>query len=81
MVMIRVVDRHLCSPESPGHYIARLRAARGWTQEELAWQSGVSRPAIARLETGATDPRASTLVALARALDVGPGDLWAGVAP
>ena len=51
-----------------GAQVRRLRTERGWTQEELSRYSGVSRPTIARLETGET-VRTKTLQALCRALD------------
>ena len=45
------------------------------TQEELALISGVSRVAIARLETGAAKAKPETARKLARALKVDPVDL------
>ncbi|MCI6205927.1 MAG: helix-turn-helix domain-containing protein [Corynebacterium glucuronolyticum] len=51
-----------------GAQVRRLRTERGWTQEELARYSGVSRPTIARLETGAV-VTTKTLQVLCRALD------------
>jgi transcriptional regulator with XRE-family HTH domain len=50
----------------------QLRAARhmaGWTQDELADLSGISRITIANLEAGRVrDPKSSTIRLLARAL-------------
>jgi Zn-dependent peptidase ImmA (M78 family)/DNA-binding XRE family transcriptional regulator len=45
------------------------------TQEAVAQAAGLSRGAYRNLETGLTEPRASTLMALAKALRVPPGDL------
>jgi transcriptional regulator with XRE-family HTH domain len=45
------------------------------SQADLADKSGVSREYIARLETGHHDPSLSTLVKLAKALKVKPGEL------
>ena len=50
--------------------IVEARRARGWSQRELASRAGVQQPVLARLERGDTDPRASTLLKLARALDL-----------
>ena len=53
-----------------------LRDARGLTQQELAFQSGLSISIVAQLEQGGKlDPRVSTLTALAKALGVGIQDL------
>jgi transcriptional regulator with XRE-family HTH domain len=52
---------------------AQIRAARaiiGWKQTDLAAASGVSEMSIKNIERGATDPRASTLLALQTALEV-----------
>jgi transcriptional regulator with XRE-family HTH domain len=50
---------------------AQIRAARalvGWTQAKLAAESGLSEISIQNIEKGTTDPRASTLAAIERAL-------------
>ena len=55
--------------------IKRLRAVRGWSQEELAKKAGLARAYIARLEIGRHDPSLSTVVKLAKALKVTVGEL------
>lgn len=50
--------------------IIHARRARGWSQRDLAREAGIQQPVLARLELGDTDPRASTLLKLARALDL-----------
>jgi len=55
-----------------------LRDARkrlGLTQEEVAERSGVHPTEVSRIEAGKRDPRISTLLRLARALEVRPGEL------
>ena len=47
---------------------ARRRA--GLSQRELAERAGVPQSTVARIESGAVDPRASTLRALLRACEV-----------
>ena len=47
-----------------------LRAGRGWSQEKLAGELGVTRQAVSRWETGAGLPDALGLTALARVFDV-----------
>ena len=45
-------------------YVAALKAARhalGWSQQDMAQRSGISRVTIARLETGKYWPKASTI--------------------
>lgn len=56
--------------ESLGETVRRARASRRWSQAELSRRSGVSQANISVLETGKSDPRASTLAALAAALDL-----------
>ena len=58
MHMIDVTPRHL----------RMARAAAGWTQDELAERSGISRVTIANLEAGKiSDPRTQTVRLLVRA--------------
>ena len=55
-----------------------LRQERGYTQEALAEQAGVSVDAVTRIESGKRSPRLDTLERLAQALAV---DLETLVAP
>ena len=55
--------------------LARLRQVRerkALTQEELAAKAGITRTALSRLESGAAEPRPSTVRKLAAALSVEP---------
>lgn len=52
-----------------GEAIRAARQARRWTQEDLAQQSGVSRPTVARLEAG-RGVSTTTLTKLAEALNL-----------
>lgn len=59
-----------------GAALARLRHERGWTQEMLAEQAGVSAVTVSKLEQSARrSARISTLSALAHALEVPVGVL------
>jgi putative transcriptional regulator len=55
--------------------IQQIRERRGWSQEELARRARISRPYLARLETGRQDPRVTVLLKIARALKVKLSDL------
>lgn len=50
--------------------IRDLRLARGWSQEKLAEEAGLSRDAISRIERGDREPRLETLKLIAEALDL-----------
>ena len=50
--------------------LARLRRERGLTQEELARRLFITRQAVSRWETGATEPGIDMLKLIARELDV-----------
>jgi transcriptional regulator with XRE-family HTH domain len=61
-----------------GNLGTNLRDARkrlGLTQEEVGERSGVHPTEVSRIEAGKRDPRISTLLRLARALEVRPGEL------
>ncbi len=49
-----------------------VRERKALTQQELAVRSGVSRPTIARIESGRTEPYPQTTRRLAQALGVEP---------
>jgi len=56
----------------------RLRQARerlGLTQEDVAGRSGVHATEVSRIEAGKRDPKVSTLLRLARAVEVPAGQL------
>lgn len=56
------------SGEDFGRAIAGLRRARGLTQRELAEQGGLSRPWLAKLESGRSTPVLDHLLRLTRRL-------------
>lgn len=61
--------------ERVGKSIAELRKAQSLTQEQLAGATGLSRMAIALIETGKKKPSLDSLFKIARALDVKPARL------
>lgn len=59
-----------------GDIVARLREAKGYTQGELAYHSGVDQSQISKIEAGIhTDVYLSTAIRLAEALGVRVDDL------
>ena len=58
-----------------GRNFARLRKARGLTQEEVEARSGVSQQYLSSLERGRRNPTVITLYELARVLEVTVADL------
>ena len=60
-----------------GRNLQRLRKAKGWSQEELAFEAGLHRTYISGIERGARNPTVKILETLSAALDVEPGDLLA----
>jgi molybdate-binding protein/transcriptional regulator with XRE-family HTH domain len=57
--------------------IKQRRTARGWTQEELAERSGVSRSGISAIETGTMVPAVTAALAIAAALGCPVEELFA----
>jgi transcriptional regulator with XRE-family HTH domain len=53
-----------------GRNVARLRLARGWTQEQLAERSGFSQQYLSGLERGLRNPTVVSVQELALALGV-----------
>jgi transcriptional regulator with XRE-family HTH domain len=57
---------------------SNLKAARkklGLTQEEVAERSGVHATEVSRIEAGKRDPQVSTVLKLAKAVEIAPGQL------
>ncbi len=55
-----------------GKRIAYYRRQRSWTQDNLAFAAGISRPSIANLERGRYDAKLSIILDIADALKVDP---------
>jgi transcriptional regulator with XRE-family HTH domain len=73
-----MIPQHSEMPETLGKRIARLRAARGWTQEGLAERLAASRVAVSHFEMGLALPSERTIVLLAGLFKLEPHELVAG---
>ena len=60
---------------SLGEVIREYRVERKMTQEFVAESLGVSRQAVSKWESGASEPSTSNLLALAKLFDVSSGEL------
>jgi transcriptional regulator with XRE-family HTH domain len=58
-----------------GQNIKREREAKGWSQEELAFQSGLHRTYVSGLERAVRNPTVTVLEKIAIALGVRTGSL------
>ncbi len=58
-----------------GANLKRLRTAKGWSQEDYAFEAGIHRTYISDIERGARNPTIEVLVKLAKPLGVEPADL------
>lgn len=58
-----------------GEVLRRYRSERNISQEELAFQAGVDRTFVSRLERGVRQPTITTLIGLGQALGVSAADL------
>ena len=56
--------------------VKEIRRRKGWSQKELAEESGVGQDTISGIESGRHEPRPSTLRKLANALDVEVADFF-----
>jgi transcriptional regulator with XRE-family HTH domain len=63
-----------------GENLMIYRRRAGLSQEELGFRASLHRTEIGELERGVRLPRIDTLVKLAGALSVPPGDLMKGIA-
>ena len=58
-----------------GERLRRLRTRRGWSQEELGFESGLHRNYIGGIERGERNVGVENIARLAKALGVRPRDL------
>ena len=58
-----------------GEVLYRYRVEREISQEELAFEAGVDRTFISRLERGVRQPTITTLIGLGQALNVSAADM------
>lgn len=58
-----------------GANLKRLRTAKGWSQEEYAFEAGIHRTYVSDIERGARNPTIEILVKLAKPLGVEAADL------
>jgi transcriptional regulator with XRE-family HTH domain len=77
-VSIESLVDHL--PEAVGRRVREARAERGWTLDQFADRSGVSRRMIVNVEAGTTNASLATLLRLASALHISLADLVGGPA-
>jgi transcriptional regulator with XRE-family HTH domain len=63
--------------DNPGfaENVARIRRKKKLTQRQVSSRSGIHDTEISRIERGLRDPRLSTILSIADALDVRPGSL------
>lgn len=59
-----------------GHEVRRARKKRGMTQDELAARVKLGRTSIVNIERGRQRLHLHTFLAIARALEVGPAELF-----
>jgi transcriptional regulator with XRE-family HTH domain len=57
--------------------LRRLRRAKGLSQESLAWEAGINRSYMAKIETGGTWAGLEIICKLADALGTEPAELLA----
>lgn len=53
-----------------------LRKKAGYTQEQLAFESGISRVQIARMETAKINPTISVVFVIARTMGIDPDEFF-----
>lgn len=59
-----------------GNKLREKRLEKNVTQEELSYRTGIALSSIARCETGTLNTSISTVVALAKGLDISPKDFF-----
>lgn len=62
-----------------GANVRAARKAKGWTQEDLAHESGLTPVQVSRIERGVREIRLTTLARLLAALEAPPNELMRGL--
>lgn len=55
-----------------GEKVRRERVKRFWTQERLSTEAGITQKALSQIESDKVEPRFSTIIRIAKALDIQP---------
>ena len=58
-----------------GQHLRGIREDKGWTLEQLAEAAQMNELQVGHIERGASDPKLSTILKLARALKIRPDEL------
>ena len=61
--------------EALGKKIEKLRIARNWGVREFAIKAGIEHPQLINIEKGRLDIRLTTLIKIARGLEIEPKEL------
>lgn len=56
--------------------LSKLRQAKGLTIEKLAYENDISKSTLSRIERGLVDPKLSTLIKIAKGLEIRPSKLF-----
>jgi transcriptional regulator with XRE-family HTH domain len=62
-----------------GHRIRDLRMQKGWSQEQLAHESGLGRASMGAIERGEASIRLANLLRISRTLDIALWKLVKGI--
>lgn len=66
----------MSSSKTDTHSVADRRKARGWSQDELATQSGIPRSSVSAIEAGRLTPSVTAALAVAKALECSVEELF-----
>jgi len=59
-----------------GKNLQQLRTERGFSTRKFAYEADISPSSLGRLEAGLSNPTFTTLLKLAKALEITPGKLF-----
>ena len=75
IVLVMTKDKKIRGLTTLAQNLKTIRAAKGWTQDDLAHEAGVSEGTIKKAETEKQSPTVDTLDAIAKAFGVEPWEL------